>query len=370
MKYIYSPLLRTHENDKVNMKIAGIFLALLFSQGGAARNGSIEGKERWSSSSELKPVVLALQKVFSFYEQNGDILNLDAYFGLRIAQEENGTARLGSAMYKQVARLLKRASHISVDALTTLQDSSPWYYNLVGYAVSQPWHTVRRHNTVNPNLVTRFTMGQLSNDILQRYESCLARLLGSPLHGGKPCDVTSECWNLMIRPGEVGYMLTHQALYFMLGEQRGCLGKLLTKTTKPKLQLIYDRICSNIYNQLVMIEKNRPTKRVDADLMMEQIVVCGLMGYYGFLTPQRLRAVLKWQRPSGCYGDLASKENLAERESKRTMRRLLVKKDLPDGCESHITGVGTALLSIYLRVLLEKNALLTKNHIRAFDFEH
>ena len=124
-------------------------------------------------------------------------------------------------MYKQVARLLKRASHISVDALTTLQDSSPWYYNLVGYAVSQPWHTVRRHNTINPNLVTRFRMGQLSNDILQRYESCLARLLGSPLYGGKPCDVTSECWNLMIRPGEVGYMLTHQALYFMLGEQRG-----------------------------------------------------------------------------------------------------------------------------------------------------
>ena len=78
-----------------------------------------------------------------------------------------------------------------------------------------------------------------------------------------------------------------------------------------------------------MIEKNRPTKRVDADLMMEQIVVCGLMGYYGFLTPQRLRAVLNWQRPSGCYGELASKENLAERESKRTMRKLLVKKDLP-----------------------------------------
>ena len=31
-------------------------------------------------------VVLALEKVVSFYERNGDTLNLDAYFGLRIAQ--------------------------------------------------------------------------------------------------------------------------------------------------------------------------------------------------------------------------------------------------------------------------------------------
>ena len=101
--------------------------------------------------------------------------------------------------------------------------------------------------------------------------------------------------------------------------------------TFPKLQETYDRICSNIYNQLVVIEEQiHPTKRIDADLMMEQCVVCGLMGYNEFLTPQRLRRVLKWQRSSGCYGDINDETNLTRQgRSRKTMRKLLIKKDLP-----------------------------------------
>ncbi|KAK2567295.1 UPF0764 protein C16orf89-like protein [Acropora cervicornis] len=195
---------------------------------------------------------------------------------------------------------MDRAAHCSSNAQITLRESSPQYYNLVGLAVSQPWRTVRRHNTINPKLVTGFNEEQLSDDILWKYESCLARLLGSPVHGGKPCVITAECWGLMTRPGEIGYVLTHQALYFMLGEQR------------------------------VIEEQIHPTKRIDADLMMEQCVVCGLMGYNEFLTPQRLRRVLKWQRSSGCYGDINDETNLTRQgKSRKTMRKLLTKKDLP-----------------------------------------
>ena len=150
-----------------------------------------------------------------------------------IHQKDNKTSlRLGSAVYIQVNDLMDRAAHCSSNAQITLRESSPQYYNLVGHAVSQPWRTVRRHNSINPNLVTGFNQGQLSDDILWKYESCLARLLGSPVHGGKPCVITAECWGLMTRPGETGYVLTHQALYFMLGEQRGkycsCLQSLFS----------------------------------------------------------------------------------------------------------------------------------------------
>lgn len=346
------------------MKIEAILLTFLFSIACPTKNGNQKEIKQWTSL-EVKRVLVALQKAFSFYEQNGDTLNLDAYFGLRIAQgilsslihqKDNKTSlRLGSAVYIQVNDLLDRAANCSSNAQITLRESSPQYYNLVGLAVSQPWRTVRRHNTINPNLVTGFNEEQLSDDILWKYESCLARLLGSPVHGGKPCVITAECWGLMTRPGEIGYVLTHQALYFMLGEQRGCFKALPNEVTIPKLQETYDRICSNIYNQLVVIEEQiHPTKRIDADLMMEQCVVCGLMGYNEFLTPQRLRRVLKWQRSSGCYGDINDETNLTRQgKSRKTMRKLLTTKDLPDGCESHITGVGTALLSIYLRFLLE-----------------
>lgn len=111
----------------------------------------------------------------------------------------------------------------------------------------------------------------------------------------------------------------------------GCFKALPNEVTIPKLQETYDRICSNIYNQLVVIEEQiHPTKRIDADLMMEQCVVCGLMGYNEFLTPQRLRRVLKWQRSSGCYGDINDETNLTRQgKSRKTMRKLLTTKDLP-----------------------------------------
>lgn len=92
---------------------------------------------------------------------------------------------------------------------------------MVGSTVTQPWKTAKRFKRVNPRLVTAINMKILHNDILQDYKPCLAKLLGSPEYGSKPCNVTEDCWEVMMRPGEIGYVLTHQALYFMFGEQKG-----------------------------------------------------------------------------------------------------------------------------------------------------
>ena len=112
-------------------------------------------------------------------------------------------------------------SRIGSKSLTVLPRSNPQYYSLVGFTVSKPWLTVKRYKKIDPNLTMAFDKRKLSDDILNKYEPCLAKLLGSPGYGGKPCDVPKECWEVMMRPGEVGFVLTHQALYFLFGEERG-----------------------------------------------------------------------------------------------------------------------------------------------------
>ena len=97
---------------------------------------------------------------------------------------------------------------------------------------------------------------------------------------------------------------------------------------KSSLEKVYDKICSNIYTQLLLVEQVRPFKRVDADLMMEQSVVCGLLGYYEFLTPHRLANIKRWQRPNGCYGDIVNEEELNRKMGWKTMRKLLMGKEL------------------------------------------
>ena len=100
------------------------------------------------------------------------------------------------------------------------------------------------------------------------------------------------------------------------------------KEDNISLELVYDRICSNIYNQLLLVEQNHPIKRIDADLMMEQSVVCGLLGYHEFLSLRRLNTVLQWQRTSGCYGDIENVEDFPKTNGRQTMRKLLMKKEL------------------------------------------
>lgn len=124
-------------------------------------------------------------------------------------------------MYTQVTSLQDRVSRIGSNSLRILQRSTPQYYNLVGITVSKPWLVVKPYKRIDQNLITAVDKRKLSNDILHVYEPCLAKLLGSPGYGDKPCDISQECWEVMVRPGEIGYVLTHQALYFMFGEQRG-----------------------------------------------------------------------------------------------------------------------------------------------------
>ena len=77
------------------------------------------------------------------------------------------------------------------------------------------------------------------------------------------------------------------------------------------------------------MERIKPKTRGNADLLMEQSVVCGLLGYYQFLTPQRLKNVLLWQRDSGCFGNIDKRSEAdAEEGGKQTMRRILMGKEL------------------------------------------
>lgn len=138
-----------------------------------------------------------------------------------IRHEKTREALIRSDLYKKLMRLENLVSQINTNGSVILRQTSPQYYNLVGFSVTRPWQTIRNRNRIDPKLVTKVDKRKLSDDILQEYEPCLARLLGSSGYGDKPCDVAEECWEVMMRPGEIGYVLTHQALFFMFGEQRG-----------------------------------------------------------------------------------------------------------------------------------------------------
>ena len=80
--------------------------------------------------------------------------------------------------------------------------------------------------------------------------------------------------------------------------------KLRSSQSKVNLRNVYDRICASMYPQMVEIEKKMRDSQYERDLYMEQAMVCGSMGYYEFLSANRLEKILKWQKRSGCYGSI------------------------------------------------------------------
>ena len=71
------------------------------------------------------------------------------------------------------------------------------------------------------------------------------------------------------------------------------------------LQEFYGRICSDMYPQMMEIERKRTLgeSNYQKDLYMEQAMVCGSMGFHDFLSSERLRNILSWQRSDGCFGE-------------------------------------------------------------------
>lgn len=89
----------------------------------------------------------------------------------------------------------------------------------------------------------------------------------------------------------------------------GCTPVLLKRLEQSNirggLEEIYNRICSDIYPEMMAMEQKRTFDKSNyqRDLYMEQAMVCGSMGYVDFLSSERLRNILSWQRKDGCFGE-------------------------------------------------------------------
>lgn len=90
----------------------------------------------------------------------------------------------------------------------------------------------------------------------------------------------------------------------------GCTPVLLKRleqsNIKGGLEGIYNRICSDMYPEMLAIEQKRTLdeNNYHRDLFMEQAMVCSSMGYGDFLSAERLKKILSWQRGDGCFGQM------------------------------------------------------------------
>ena len=133
-------------------------------------------------------------------------------------------------------------------------------------------------------------------------------------------------------------------MWFFPGCTPVLLKRLENSHIKGGLEQVYNRICSDMYPQMTAIEHKRTFNQdsYSRDLYMEQAMVCASIGYHEFLSAERLRQVLTWQRKDGCFGEekqvdqddkgneeTGTDDQQSDAIDKRDVHRVLEKGDSP-----------------------------------------
>ncbi|XP_040539210.1 UPF0764 protein C16orf89 homolog isoform X1 [Gallus gallus] len=298
-------------------------------------------------------IIPVLEKVTVFMENRYQDINLDAVLGFRVLQgylkgalEKWPLEHELLAQRAQVESMIKKLSSLLEKATHSLVQNDPEYFKEFAPILGPHfWIFPHSWNQTDP-LMAYSSFGSTNCFTEKMSDACFTYLLGTWKENGKSCIVTSACRNTMTKPACSNYCLSHQLLYFIFADVKGCSDHLFLKTQDYK-----NMFCASMMKINLEIEHNG-FNISSRDLFMENIMLCGMSGFSDFYKLRWLEKILTWQMPKeGCFGE-PSKElehSSAVEDQKQLLRRVKRREKMfADGCSSHHTAVAAGSLGGFL----------------------
>ncbi|XP_069760983.1 UPF0764 protein C16orf89 homolog [Narcine bancroftii] len=284
---------------------------------------------------QINAITSQLEKAVSFLENNYDQVNMDGVAGFAMLKDllEDTLKRWSlsgpeaESQYARTEDLFRRMSSAVKSASKEVQFQEPIYFDAFEQVLEDHFWTFRPVWTqtdmklVYPKRRVRECFHENISDM------CLSQLLGTWKDHRVPCLNTLVCRKLMSREICQNYSLSHQLLYYIIAEMKNC--KNIIGSVDPKsrsgvsLQQRKKVYCTNMMHRNLEIEEEGFPIYL-RDLFLENILLCGMIGYSDFYKARWLKAILPWQHSSGCY----------ERHG---------------NCSSHMTSIAAGALGSYLR---------------------
>ncbi|TRY60250.1 hypothetical protein DNTS_005914 [Danionella cerebrum] len=297
----------------------------------------------FSNQDVIDSVLRSLSKGITYFDMQGRNINLDGVVGYIILQAQLQEATrtwphsdfLGLSQRAAAISMLKRLNKSLSTATSSLQETDPKYFKEFEPILdSSFWSVPAGWSSTDPSLVYSSVRSVECYDE-HLSDKCITLLLGTWKENGTPCIVTKYCRDTMTQFGCPHYSLSHQLLYFMIGALKGCPRMLQWDLRMSRIGLTVDHykriFCSNMMksNQEMFKEVQSLTGQMQ-DIFIENILLCGLVGFSDFYKLDWLQAILTWQdQEAGCFG----KE---------------------DGCSSHMTGIAVSTLGGFLNFYLSE----------------
>lgn len=236
---------------------------------------------------------------------------------------------------KRILKLAVTAARIARRTYPYLKQFDQNYFEMMGFTVLEPWTNIQPLKKLNrhhsDNTVSISNHGEYEMDE-EEQDKCFNALIGDAKKGKEPCSVSDFCWKTNTKPNQKSYRLTHQLLYFLIGQVKG----MLIDTPSPSkmstlisvifflnigcskvfharfkadaydggIERFLSSSCHAMYPEMINQEKIAIKKSHlgEIDLYMEQAVVCGMIGFTDFFSIERLNRILAWRHKDGCFG--------------------------------------------------------------------
>ncbi|XP_005094546.1 uncharacterized protein LOC101856725 [Aplysia californica] len=270
--------------------------------------------------SDIHGVLSAIDKLVSYFKVNVQNLNLDGLFGLRVVEgqlhllvteySKGNHKHLSPNVLEQIVKLKTQAEEISAVAVEPVRNDDSKYFDDFNVVIASPWKIMKPHRKLVPSL--RWEIPQYKAKVKVKLteelsDRCMTELMQST---ELTCNISAECAKIMTMRGLTGYGVTHQLLWSALGEKmpscRTTIGKLLEERGVQNVSQMQLELCTNIFYEMVAVVQvlmHGEVHESHQDLFLEQQFVCPNLGFYEFLKKDYLGQILKWQFPSGCFGE-------------------------------------------------------------------
>ncbi|XP_046411256.1 UPF0764 protein C16orf89 homolog isoform X1 [Neodiprion fabricii] len=347
-----------------------------------------------ASDHKLGQRILALYRVVDFMAQRPRQMNVDAIFGLTIAE-----AHVASTVNHEkltvfhprfrdvlidILELCRRARRQAATVVLTKtketailnqvlnqpeiwQRPVAWSFGLLG-----PRPPPSENNTES-SVLEYFYKGTPNETESDRCLSQLAQDYRRPL-----CQVSEPCAEMLTRnDGPRGYPLAHRLLYVVTavavslslieisaglavwdtdlwGPDKSVLKitkylRCMERDSTPFDKLIPAYCTAILQDAVDMEDTNFPA--MSRDMICEQVILCGMAGYMEFANDHYAALILSWPNDAGCFTSLGFGEEIFRKRFKRESERM------DYGCDNHATALAAASLSLLIRQFVETSDL-------------
>ncbi|CAL7936370.1 unnamed protein product [Xylocopa violacea] len=311
------------------------------------------------SPEDFEEKLVALYKVIDYIRQRPGQMNADVTFSVTIVEANvaatllHENVRYVGNQYRRALMFILKLSDLTRRCLlykvTPESEDVELLHKTLNYPVlwmkKVSWRRgALKEGRINPNLTYRDVHKLVMQGTPKEEESdrCLAEIVRNKLNADNK--ILDLCLDVLTSQGPSrvrGYPLTHRLLLIQIAKAMKC-DKGLAST---ELTLSY---CSAILQDLIDVETAGFPYQTP-DLMLEQVVLCGMEGFLEFTGKHYERLVLSWSHPSGCFSSFGN--TFHKNRTARVSRRASSQTDF--GCDSHATGLAAAALSLFIRENLE-----------------